>query len=133
MQKASPIVFPPDTFCEGFVVGEKSEIQSIFFIRNKPLFKLPTHFDLLFLLQTQMTFPFMIPGNGLCRADFHACLLQGRRRSPRMCQARYETLLRAGRGSAGNGTADALGIDLLRDELSALLQLNSRLTSEVLP
>lgn len=50
-----------------------------------------------------------------------------------MCQARYETLLRAGRGSAGNGTADALGIDLLRDELSALLQLNSRLTSEVLP
>ena len=48
-----------------------------------------------------------------------------------MCQARYEMLIRAGRGATGNGMSDVMGIHVLRQELSAMLQLQSQLTSEV--
>ena len=50
-----------------------------------------------------------------------------------MCQARYDMLMRAGRGSTGNGTADALGLQYLREELSSMLRLQTRLTTEVRP
>ena len=50
-----------------------------------------------------------------------------------MCQARYSMLLKAGRGAAGNGAADALGLQSLREELSSMLRLQARLTTEVRP
>lgn len=51
-----------------------------------------------------------------------------------MCQARYETLLKADRGSADNGARnDSLGLQLLREELSSMLCIHTRLTTEVRP
>lgn len=50
-----------------------------------------------------------------------------------MCQARYKMLLKAGRGSSSSATADALGIQALREELSSMLRLQTHLTTEVSP
>lgn len=50
-----------------------------------------------------------------------------------MCRARYEMILSGGRGAAGGGTEDALGIEMLREELLSLPRLQRHLTAKARP